>query len=99
MSTTTKFTPGPWSRDKYGSLLDANGHNVEFRSVTICCAGSGVPEAEANTDLIAVAPDLLVALTDLLAMCERQVDFNDDGDGCMFDRCRAAIAKATGGAA
>lgn len=49
-----------------------------------------------TTHLIAAAPDLLTQLTALLAMCERQADFNDDGDGAMFDRARAAIAKATG---
>lgn len=54
------------------------------------------PNAEANARLIAAAPDLLVQLSALLAMCERQTDFNDDGDGAMFERARAAIAKATG---
>lgn len=41
------------------------------------------------------APELLAALINLLAMCERQADFNDDGDGTMFECCRAAIAEAT----
>lgn len=54
---------------------------------------------EADAQLIAAAPDLLEQLSSLLAMCERQEDFNDDGDGCMFEHARAAVAKATGGAA
>lgn len=49
----------------------------------------------ADASLIAAAPDLLAALSELLEMCKRQSDFNDDGDGCMFDRAEAAITKAT----
>lgn len=50
---------------------------------------------KADLRLIAAAPDLLQQLTDLLAMCNRQEDFNDDGDGRMFERAAAAIHKAT----
>lgn len=50
--------------------------------------------AEAVARLMAAAPALLTALTELLAMCNRQDDFNDDGDGRMFERASAAIAKA-----
>lgn len=96
--STAAHTPGPWSRDKYGHIVDAKGDAVHFRSVTISCAGNGIAEAERNTDLAAAAPELLAALTALLAMCERQADFNDDGDGGMFERSHAAIAKATGAA-
>jgi hypothetical protein len=53
---------------------------------------------EMHERMRAAAPDLLKALADLLAMCERQVDFNDDGDGGQFERCQAAINKATGAA-
>lgn len=51
---------------------------------------------EANARLIAAAPDLLEVLEELLSMCQRQEDFHDDGDGCMFERASAAIAKARG---
>ena len=51
---------------------------------------------EANACLIAAAPDLLEALEELLAMCQRQENFSDDGDGRMFERASAAIAKARG---
>lgn len=34
---------------------------------------------------------LRAALTELLAMCERQVDFNDDRDGLTLKRARAAL--------
>lgn len=97
---THKFTDGPWR-------IGAPGPNgcmtigTEQGLMTAVIAHS-VNEndqretAQANARLIAAAPELLTALADLLAMCERQDDFNDDGDGGMFDRASAAIAKATG---
>lgn len=47
-------------------------------------------------NLIAAAPELLEVLEDLFEMCNRQDDFNDDGDGYQLERCAAAIAKAKG---
>ena len=49
-----------------------------------------------NESMRSEIDNLLEVLTRLLSMCERQSDFNDDGDGAMFDKARAAIAKATG---
>jgi hypothetical protein len=46
--------------------------------------------------LFAASIDVTEALEELLAMCQRQEDFNDDGDGCMYERASAAIAKARG---
>jgi hypothetical protein len=46
--------------------------------------------------LIAAAPELLEMLSTLLAMCDRQVDFNDDGDGLTLERVRVLLAKAKG---
>jgi hypothetical protein len=52
-------------------------------------------EAEANARLIAAAPDLLVALRNLLD--DTQHRDHDCGDGpCPVRDARAAIAKATG---
>jgi len=101
-----KHTPGPW-------LIDRNNcHTGGIATIHHCIGndwveiwtdkwieGDGLTEEvmEANARLMAAAPDLLQALSKLLAMCERQEDFNDDGDGQMFDRCYAAIKKATGG--
>lgn len=50
----------------------------------------------ALAQLFAAAPDLLEVLGKLLSMCQRQENFHDDGDGCMFDRASAAISKARG---
>lgn len=44
--------------------------------------------------LAAIQAQLVKQLGDLLAMCERQEDFNDDGDGGMFERAHAALAAA-----
>lgn len=44
--------------------------------------------------LHALNGELLEVLSSLLAMCKRQHDFNDDGDGLMFDRALSVIAKA-----
>lgn len=58
---------------------------------------STAPETAAERDeLRDVNAELLEALEELLAMCERQVDFNDDGDGMAFDRSRSAIARVRG---
>ena len=46
--------------------------------------------------LIAAAPELLETLSTLLAMCDRQVDFNDDGDGLTLERARVLLAKVKG---
>ena len=58
--------PAPWSRDKYGNLVDANGESVYLRGVATLCAGSDdrIAMAEANTELLTVAPQLLLALAD-----------------------------------
>ena len=63
-------TPGPWYQDKYGSLLHGNEEHVLFRGVAVACSGSMVSEAEANTKLIAAAPDLLEALKQALRYIE-----------------------------
>lgn len=60
------------------------------------CGPADPEKQQAALDLASAAPELLEQLTSLLAMCERQKDFNDDGDGKAFERARAAIAKAEG---
>lgn len=97
-------TPGPWHWDADPVKGDPTGrirYQVVATGKTITkiyysSFEGGATNAESDARLIAAAPDLLVALSDLLAMCERQVDFDDDGDGGMFERCLAAIKKAIG---
>ena len=97
-------TPGPW---KIGTTLSNEGARAvmasEDRVAVVDAQQDGrahhmtdCPEREANCSLIAAAPDLLESLDELLALCNRQTDFNDDGDGGTLGRAKAAIAKAGG---
>ena len=85
--TDTKHTPGPWHEGSYRS--------IESQSGTICEVYShmGIAEADANQKLIAAAPELLAALEWIV----------NQPTGSMYaevrEAARAAIAKATGGAA
>jgi len=83
-----KFTEGPWQRDKYGSVIAPDGEKVAFRGVTIMCSGSfdRIAEAEANTDLVAAATELLALLV------ESQTSIGGD----WRQRRDIAIAKARG---
>lgn len=97
----SKHTPGPWRADCFTIRAECNDIVIaNMRGPDLRNRGSEWKEdmdyRMGNVRLAAAAPELLEALSDLLAMCQRQTDFNDDGDGCMFDRCRAAITKATG---
>jgi hypothetical protein len=87
--TDTKHTPGPWHEGSHRS--------VESPSGTICEVYShmGIAEADANQKLIAAAPDLLDALVDAV----RYAQGGDLLHPAALSRARAAIAKATGGAA
>ena len=88
----SKHTPGRW-------MIRAE----RYRYIHVYAHGGGIAhldtvdgEGMANANLIAAAPDLLEVLEELLSMCQRQEDFHDDDDGCMFERASAAIAKARG---
>lgn len=97
----SKHTPGPWGQDKWGSLQTEGGQDVLLRGITTISAGSAerIAEAEANTRLIAAAPELLEAL---IAMEREKSDYmtrNNLGDPAIETTnklARAAIAKATG---
>lgn len=82
---STEFTKGDWIYIPEHEAISADDGNIV------------VYETNTNQDdirLICAAPKIFDALNSLLAMCERQEDFNDDGDGCMFDRARTALAAA-----
>ena len=79
----TKHTPGPWKLEEgkvafKSNIYAENGKLVvdsnagEFYHPFDCCEEG---EANANALLIAAAPDLLVALEDLLEMAEDQARF------------------------
>jgi hypothetical protein len=86
---TTAHTPGPWktrdsSHENHGIVRGGSGNNRMEVDIDGCCA-------EANTRLIAAAPELLAALVDLIPRCM------EAGVGC--SQAQDAVANATGGAA
>lgn len=97
--------PGPWSRDKYGTVVDANGHTILVSGVGLAGGRNRDDKDEvfANTQLLAAALDLLEALKGLVMVNEA---WNRAVDGIVgkpptwsdsyLDAARAAIAKATG---
>ncbi len=52
-------TPGPWTRNEWGHVVDPTGNDVAFRDLTIRMSSDDarMAEAEANTDLVAAAPE------------------------------------------
>lgn len=86
---TTKHTPGPWKRDKYGHVVDSGGNEVRFRQVTTLMSGSdeSMRTADDNTNLLVAAPDLLEALK---SCYDLGIDLH------LVPMVKAAIAKATG---
>ncbi|EWC39591.1 hypothetical protein [Stutzerimonas stutzeri] len=94
----SEFTPGPWLRDEYGNVVAGSGDRVAFRSVTTVCSGTDerISEAEANTTLIASAPDLLEALEMIVAEADSYTAMTGKPVYNWLDQARAAIAKARG---
>ena len=102
----TKHTPGPWTvtADGAGWYIECapeRGHSVAYIMAEI---GEEDPdtsddEKEANARLIAAAPDLLEALQWLVDILPDPDLDNDELQRTWTRRARAAIAKATGGAA
>jgi hypothetical protein len=94
-----KHTPGPWSvqgDDRPGMQWNRHIHSSPNVAVCFMAHSDGKDNArdEANASLIAAAPELLEALQEVVAFCERNGLQSD-----AYDTARAAIAKATGSAA
>lgn len=88
--TKTKHTPAPWTHEGRGAVYAPDG-----RPIAHVWQNQGDDDREANARLIAAAPELLEALelahaTLLGANMNRSV---------VGRKVKAAIAKATGGAA
>ena len=87
-----KHTPGPWQWTQHfdptiSIYKDGFGQIARLYDSS---AGTG----KANARLIAAAPDLLDALQSII----EDID-SEFGTDCDYNKARAAIAKATGGAA
>lgn len=103
------FTPGPWAKDRYGSLRGSNGREVTVSGLGLglVTGNSSSPEFLANARLIAAAPELLDACRAADAALANVTAFEDDARAIMGNTnfaivlerrafVRAAIAKALG---
>lgn len=106
--TKTAHTPGPWRID--AELFNNDHHDDKACSIVegvippegenpyiiaeIC---GDVPDHEANARLISLAPQMLEALRDLVALGEKCTQVMDDPMLDRLDRARALIQQATGG--
>ncbi len=107
----SKHTPGPWvfsKSDQYGDMrfyvaqADGAPYTPDYSDVATLIAETVNSERryiqEANARLIAAAPELLEALTNLCGLAEKRPGSLHEYKAAV-DSARAAIAKATGGAA
>lgn len=100
-----KHTPGPWVAHGYPNGSRQIGPAEPFGVVCEVWSAIGtdsadaIAQADANERLIAAAPDLLAALQ-RLDRIDRGLDaWHEDARAEAWQQGRAAIAKATGGAA
>lgn len=90
----TKHTPGPWVvEDPIESLTPIGAHGRNGGKWVAHCLG---PHQAANARLIAAAPDMLEALTALLARFDDNPELSELIGLVEIEHARAAIAKAEG---
>jgi hypothetical protein len=99
-----EFTPSPWTLARNGDLLGPDGEKLLLTGVRLLMNGTPaeVAEAQANTRLLAAAPDLLEALEFLIPAAEECMLLTGNGalsedDEVILDIARAAVAQAKGG--
>ena len=90
----SKHTPGPWK--KVGlNWIGSDGSKVIISNGPAFGSKLHFPNAEANTRLIAAAPELLDLCKELLEAVPYVSEY--DVPLGLWDDLRAVIAKATGG--
>lgn len=87
-----KGTPGPWSTNG-NSVFNDDGYDIVHLTYG---EYTGIKEDEANTSLIAAAPNLLEALQSAIYHVREQAKSDAHAAG-VLNACNAAIAKALGG--
>ena len=91
----SKFTPGPWKLDKYGSVITKPGERVCFYGLSL----SGGAEAKANGILASAAPDMYEALQEFVAWVEVSQEHGTiklSTSSQAYIKAKAALAKADG---
>ena len=89
-----KYTPGPWRIGTPPPNGEQTVGTLNGLMVAVATIGAEMEETKANARLIAAAPELLEALQSVLDNC-----LDSEGLCAAHAKARAAIAKATGGAA
>lgn len=87
--TESKFTKGPWHKDKWGTIYGSDNRPVLLEGVYL--AGTHTEETAANRDLFLAAPELYEALKLAFDSIMRY----DPRDPVLF-HLNAAIQKAEG---
>ncbi len=88
---TVQHTPGPWYLDERERSIIGK---CDTGTKRIAVMNKSWPQHDPDARLIAAAPELLASLEEVLAYCV------EHGHNWMcMAQARAAIAKATGGAA
>ena len=92
------YTPRPWTVTKHKGRIEIKG-NDGWESMIAHVYKSGMVNgnhyevpAEQNADLMAAAPDLLIALEDLFEFCKRELQESP----MVYLEVEGAIAKAKG---
>jgi|SRR5690606_8596504 len=101
-----KHTPGPWQVSAGAvdnpRLIVENDLGLPVCAMSLRGVQGDINKMEANARLIAAAPELLVALEQLVSDYERGIHVEFGGSPWLkekleeLDYARAAIAKATG---
>lgn len=99
----SKHTPGPW--ELRGRTVKGPHPRYEGELRTVASAqwskGTWKDEAEANARLIAAAPDMLQALQEMIANCDRWLETGIPADAeeskRLYNQMAAALKKAEGG--
>ena len=88
-------TPGPWLA-RNGKVWGEGGDGLPVATLDPAVLEEEVAMKEADARLIAAAPELLLALSDMLDQFEDNEQY-DVGDAKIIARARAAYFSATGG--
>lgn len=98
--TNAQHQPGPWAKDRHGTVRDRDGNPVTLADSGFSFAsGNDHPERHANSQIALAAPDLLTSLQwamerlhaptpGVRAVCPEYA--------AGWDQARAVIAAATG---
>lgn len=100
--TGRAFTRGPWTAERFGVVVGGPSHQYvngagqsQIASVmgfTLTTAEDPIAEREANTHLIAAAPELYEALSAILYWHDEDRHIDES----WWEDARAALAKARG---